>query len=101
MSEGNHAGHSEEHPHPNYLAVAAILLVLTISSFFISEQLESKVASVLLVMCLASIKATIVAMFFMHAKFEGKWLYAMLIPTVILAAVVVCALLPDVGRLGQ
>ena len=92
---------SQEHTAAGYLRIAAILLVLTTASFFLSETFSSKTFSVLVVMSLASVKATLVAMFFMHAKFEGIWLRILTVPTVILAVVLVCALLPDVGRLGQ
>ena len=92
-----HTSHVQGHANPRYLLVAAALVGLTVLSFFMSEQFHSAVATVLVVMSVATIKATLVAMFFMHAKFEGKWLYALTIPAVILAAVMVCALLPDVA----
>ena len=93
--------HAGEHKHPNYLAIAVALLILTTISFFVSEQLHSRALTVLLVMSLATIKATLVAMFFMHAKFEGAWLCVLTIPTIILGTVLVLALFPDVVFLGR
>ncbi len=90
---------AEDHKEPPYLLIAVVLLTLTIGSFFISEQFESRLLTVLLVMCIATAKTTLVAGFFMHVKFEGAWLYALTIPAVILAAVLVSALLPDVAFL--
>lgn len=46
---------------------------------------------------LAIIKATLVGMYFMHLKFEGNWVYVMLVPAAFLAAVLVIALIPDIG----
>lgn len=91
--------HAQSHPHkdPRYLLIAAVLIGLTIMSFFMSEQFQSPVTTVLVVMCVAAIKTILVATFFMHMKFEGKWLYALTIPAVILAVVMICALLPDVA----
>jgi cytochrome c oxidase subunit 4 len=37
-------------------------------------------------------------MFFMHLKFERAWKYMLLGPTLILAAGLMIALVPDVGR---
>lgn len=89
--------HAHPHKDPPYLVIAAILVGLTVMSFFVSEQFESPATSVLVVMSVAAIKTTLVAMFFMHAKFEGVWLAVLTIPAVILGAVLVCALLPDVS----
>lgn len=46
---------------------------------------------------LAVTKATLVGMFFMHLKFEGNWVYYMLVPAGILAMIFICALVPDVA----
>ena len=50
---------------------------------------------VLGLLAMAVIKATLVGMYFMHLKFEGLWIYMMLIPVFILATVVVTGLMPD------
>ncbi len=89
--------HAHPHKDPRYMLIAAILIGITVLSFFMSEQFQSPVMSVLVVMCLATFKATLVTMFFMHAKFEGKWLYVLTVPAIVLAVVMVCALLPDVA----
>ena len=52
---------------------------------------------VLGLMTMAITKATLVGMYFMHLKFEGKWVYAMLVPAGILAMVLTFALFPDVA----
>ena len=38
-----------------------------------------------------------VGWYFMHLKFEGTWVYAMLVPAGILAIILTCALIPDVA----
>ena len=62
------------HHHVNYFAVFATLVVLTI----------------------ASIKASCVCLFFMHLKFEGKLIYLIMIIPLILTVILVCALIPDI-----
>lgn len=46
---------------------------------------------------LAVTKATLVGMFFMHLKFEGRWVFYMLVPAAILAMVFISALVPDIA----
>ena len=49
-------------------------------------------------MSMAFFKAALVGYYFMHVKFEGKWVFAMIIPACILAVLLVVALIPDVAR---
>ena len=46
----------------------------------------------------ACAKALFVMLNFMHLKFERAWKYMLLAPTFILAAGLMLALIPDVGR---
>jgi cytochrome c oxidase subunit 4 len=45
----------------------------------------------------AVIKAGLVGWYFMHLKFEGNWVYIMIIPAFIFATIVVLALYPDIA----
>lgn len=92
MSDAHAAGSQ----HPRYMVVAVVLLVLTVLSFFVSERFHSPVLTAFVVLSVAVVKATLVAMFFMHAKFEGTWLYVLTVPVVVLGVVLFLALFPDV-----
>lgn len=48
-------------------------------------------------LALAAIKAALVAWYFMHLKFEGKWVYLLILPALFLAVVLVLALIPDLA----
>jgi len=52
---------------------------------------------VVIVMVVAVCKASFVIAYFMHVKYEGRWIYAMLLPTIILACAIPAALMPDIG----
>ena len=41
------------------------------------------------------VKAGLVGWYFMHLKFEGNWVYIMIVPAMILATIIVLALCPD------
>src|SRR5688500_10431960 len=87
------------HRHVNYVAVflsLVVLTVITVAVYFV--HLESELAKVLLALAIASIKASLVVLFFMHMKFEGKLIYTILIVPLILCVLLVVALIPDILR---
>ncbi|MBM82873.1 MAG: oxidase [Planctomycetaceae bacterium] len=86
------------HHHPNYFMVFIALCVCTALSVGADLlSLDNKLVLAAIVMAIASAKALFVMMYFMHLKFEGKWKFILLAPTVILAIGLPLALLPDVG----
>jgi cytochrome c oxidase subunit 4 len=85
------------HHHVNYFAVFGTLVVLTIvtvAATFIHT--ESELVKILIALLIASIKATAVAYYFMHLKFEGKLIYMIMIVPLCLCVLLICALIPDV-----
>ncbi|GAC1334219.1 MAG: hypothetical protein NVSMB14_01270 [Isosphaeraceae bacterium] len=46
---------------------------------------------------LAVTKASLVGLYFMHLKFEGNWVYMMLVPAAFLATVLMVGLYPDIA----
>jgi len=97
MSEAH--GHSEAMPHHkvNYFLIFGILVVLTILTVGAAFlDLKQEWMRVLLALTIASIKATFVAAFFMHLKFESKLIYFILIVPLTFTIVLICALIPDI-----
>ena len=92
--------HSQSHVRI-YLKVFVALLVFTILEYFYAKfasRFQFHIALLILgLMSLAIIKAALVGMYFMHLKFEGRWVYLMLIPAGILALVFITALTPDIA----
>ena len=65
----DHAEHTHEHGWKGYLYILLILLVLTIITVSASRiDFGSATANVVIAMTIATIKATLVALFFMHLK---------------------------------
>lgn len=82
-----------------YFAVFIALCVFTLISVAADlVHLPSKVMLGAIVLAVATAKAMCVMLFFMHLKFERAWKYMLLAPTFILAAGLMLALVPDVGR---
>src|SRR3954470_22701332 len=92
-------GHSAAMPHHkvNYFAIFLLLVVLTAVTVIVAfVHLQSEIVKVLIALTIASIKASFVALYFMHLKFEGKLIYLILLLPVFLCLVLVIALIPDV-----
>ncbi|MCC6711923.1 MAG: cytochrome C oxidase subunit IV family protein [Candidatus Dadabacteria bacterium] len=73
--------HSEKHAHittyKTYLIVWAALMVLTVITVYVS-YVDFGTMNVVIAMAVASLKAALVALFFMHLKFEDSitWVFA-------------------------
>ena len=92
-------GHTEALPHHKvpYFLVFGTLVVLTIVTVAVAFlDIHNELVKVLLALTIASIKATAVALFFMHLKFEGKLIYLILIVPLLLCVLLCCALIPDI-----
>jgi cytochrome c oxidase subunit IV len=88
----------EVESHAPYLRVWFALLVFTLIEYFYAKFTQDAfLVLVLGLMFWAIIKASLVGWYFMHLKFEGRWVYYMLIPAGILAAVFIFALYPDMA----
>ena len=81
----------------NYYYIFFALVILTIVTVLVAfHRFESEVVNLLLALLVASIKATLVAMFFMHLKFEGKLIYLIFIVPLLLCVLLTVAIIPDV-----
>ncbi len=100
MAETNLTHDQEMHveSHAPYIKVFLWLAVFTAVEYFYARwQKDAFTALVMGLMLFAVIKASMVGWYFMHLKFEGRWVYYMLVPAGILAAVLIFALMPDIA----
>lgn len=90
--------HARGTSHANYFAIFIALCVLTALSVAADiVRPNSWLLLAVIVFAVATAKALFVMLYFMHLKFEGKWKYVLLAPTIILACGIPLALLPDIG----
>jgi caa(3)-type oxidase subunit IV len=92
----------EHHAETNakiYLVIFAALAVFTAISFLVNDAVRHEILGVttgfLVILGVAICKAVLVAMFFMHLKFDWGRLYFVIIPVLLLATMMVIVLLPD------
>lgn len=79
---------------PNYLLVWLGLVVLVIVSIVASMTLPKR-AALFVIFTVAALKALLVALNFMHLRYERRWLYALALVPILIVAVLFFALFPD------
>ena len=78
--------------------VLVALTIVTVAAYYVLRTSESELVKILVAIAIAGIKASVVALFFMHLKFEGKLIYLIAIVPLFLCVLLVVALIPDVLR---
>lgn len=73
--------HHDEHitPYSTYIYVFIFLVVMTLITVYTAREIHIGEMNFVLAMVIASAKATVVALFFMHLKFEDSitWVFAL------------------------
>jgi cytochrome c oxidase subunit IV len=96
MSPSEIAEEHEQEAHAPYLWVWFGLAILTAVEYFYAAGFKDFFVILLGgLLVLAGVKAGMVGWYFMHLKFEGKWVYLLIIPAVVLATILTLALVPD------
>jgi len=92
---------AEEHrteAHAPYLKVWFALAILTAIEYYYAFIFKNLFLILLIgLLVWAIVKAGLVGWFFMHLKFEGNWVYILIVPAFVLATILVLALLPDMA----
>jgi cytochrome c oxidase subunit 4 len=86
---------AESHKHPNYMAIFWMLAVLTVVEIAVVFLPFGKIVNGTLLCALAVTKAAMVAMYFMHLKFEAKTLGLIAVTPLAIATLLVFVILPD------
>ena len=88
-----------EHQHPNYMAIFYWLAILTVGEIavvFLPHYLPVSKLTVGVFLCaFAIVKAALVAMYFMHLKFEARTLGLIALTPLTIATLLVFVILPD------
>lgn len=84
-----------DHKEPNYMGVFYLLAALTALEIGVVFVPIAKLIVAIALIGLALVKATLVAMYFMHLKFEKRTLGIIAMTPLILCTLLIVALLPD------
>ena len=83
------------HKHPNYMAIFWYLAILTVIELAVIFMPLGKFTIGVLLCALALGKAALVAMYFMHLRFEARTLGLVAVTPLAIATLLVFILLPD------
>jgi cytochrome c oxidase subunit 4 len=99
MADAEHSEHGSS-LFTAYMVVACALAVFTATSFGVNAAVRAGVfghgVGFALILGVAIVKATLVAMYFMHLKWDWKFLYFLIIPVFIMGTMMMIVLLPDI-----
>jgi cytochrome c oxidase subunit 4 len=84
------------HQEPNYMAVFWWLLLLTILEIAVIYMPIIRIAVIVLLVAMAISKATLVALYFMHLKFEKRTLAIIALSPFVLCVFLILMLTPDI-----
>jgi cytochrome c oxidase subunit IV len=87
MADAHAAGH--EAPHPNYMAIFWWLLAITIAEVLVTYVPLSQAMLIIILLVMAFVKAALVALYFMHLKYDNKVLMIIAVVPVILAGIAI------------
>jgi cytochrome c oxidase subunit 4 len=94
-TQGSQAAHGEHFAHPNYWLVWAGLAVLTLVELGVAFLPWSRVVIVLTLVVMALWKALMVALYFMHLKFEKFRMRIFALAPLPLTVIIVIAVLTE------
>lgn len=91
------AAAARPHRHPNYVAIWGVLVVLLGLSVGVG-RLGHTVLATVLIFLVAAMKASLVAAYYMHLRFEPRWLTIVMACAVAYMVVLFAGLFPDIVR---
>ncbi len=86
---------NESHEHPNYMLIFWWLLGLTILEVMVPVVITASVPKIALLVSMAVAKAALVALYFMHLRFEKSMLGVIALTPMIICAFLLFMLMPD------
>ncbi len=86
-----------ERAHPNYVAVWFWLVGLMLASVAFGYLSFSQSATVFVIFAIAAVKAVLVALNFMHLRFERLLIYSLAIVPLVLFFILMAVLFPDIA----
>lgn len=88
---------ADTHASPNYWKIFFYLFVLTVVEIGVIYLPVAKIVIAVLLVTLACYKAFLVAMYFMHLKFERRTLAIIALTPFILCVFLILMLIPDIA----
>lgn len=88
--------HRHEEHHPPYVGIYFILVILTGLSILIAQIIPKHYVPPF-VFTISTVKALLIALFYMHLKYEGKLIISLAVIPVLLTVLILLVLMPDIA----
>ena len=98
------SGNDNNHHGPKAMTIFYTLMGLTFLTVATANWIpwgDSKALPIIVAMAIATVKGTLVVQYFMHLKFEMKRFYFTLFIPLLLLAILIFALVPDIAMTGS
>jgi cytochrome c oxidase subunit IV len=92
---------AEHHQGPRYGSIWVWLAVLTVVEVLVAAYITEELTKIILLIGLALTKAALVALYFMHLRFERGILMLIAFTPLIICSFLVFMLLPDLGAVAH
>lgn len=80
-----------------YLLIFGALAVLTFLTVWVNSLHVSRPVAISIAAGIAVVKVLLIASFFMHLKFEGKWIFGVVILALIAVSILIFLISPDIA----
>lgn len=80
-----------------YVAIFAALAILTFLTVWVNSLHMARPLAITIAASIAIIKVCLIAMFFMHLKFEGRWIFGVVVFALIAISILIFLISPDIG----
>jgi caa(3)-type oxidase subunit IV len=79
-----------------FYALSALTAVSFLSNWLVAHAMGLEHLSMVIILAVAVVKATLVAVIFMHLKFDWPKVYCIIIPVCVMGVMMMIVLLPDI-----
>ena len=100
MTDAAAQDHSAHDHSKSYINVLLALSVLTAVTVVISHVHFGRAGNIAVGLAIATIKASLVVLFFMHLKYEQRWWAGIVLFPLLLVMIIIGSNLPDTGLNG-
>ena len=83
-----------------YIAIFLALGVLTFLTVWVNSMHVARPMAIAIAATIALVKVLLIAFFFMHLKFEGKWIYGVVLLAIVAIGILIVLISPDIGAVG-
>ncbi len=100
MSEQSHSHGDPKRMVKIYIGIFVALAFLTFLTVWVNSLHVERHMQIAIAAFIAIIKVCLIASFFMHLRFEGKWIFGVVVFSIVAVCILIFLIAPDIGAVG-